>query len=313
MDTVKHHEVCHSPEEADAILFVENWHLTDYRYKKLLNHPLVWKFPEKTYMVNEVDKPWCALPGLYSSMPKKYFQKTRQIPFGFFSTPNDFVKKIYSSTQYEDPKLLFSFVGALSHRIRKRIMQLSPEICSVQDTSDFNVWHCSKDAKASVGHNFAKVMADSKYILCPRGIGTSSFRLFEAMEAGRSPVIVSDQWVEPDCVDWDFAIRVPENDIETIPERLASIADEAKDRGEAARRAWEQHFAPDRVFNTAIDGIDRLADSRKFASRKIYFQNIRKVMIEGEFRFLYAARPIRDRLKEKLAGWSPGQALNSET
>lgn len=310
-DSIKRHQICQDPEEADAILFVENWHLNDYRYKRLHNHPLVWKFPDKVFMVNEVDKPWCALPGLYSSMPKKYFQKNRQVAFGFFSTPNDFVRQIYKPDDTSDRKFLFSFVGAASHRIRKRIMQLSEGHPSVQDTSDFNVWHCNKDAKASVGQNFASVMANSQFVLCPRGIGTSSFRLFEAMQAGRAPVILADQWVAPPCVDWDFAVRIPESDIESIPTILNSLAGESRERGIAARAAWEAAFAPDRVFNTAIDGIESLTESRKLAVKKIYFQDIRKVFIEGQFRFLYAARPVRDRLRDKLLELSPGSAVNS--
>ncbi len=36
----------------------------------------------------------------------------------------------------------------------------------------------------------------------PRGIGASSVRIFEAMRAGRAPVIISDDWIVPPVGDW---------------------------------------------------------------------------------------------------------------
>lgn len=295
-DSVGGHSVVDNAEEADIILFVESAQFDDYLYKQLRQHPLVARYPRKVFMYNEVDKPWCALPGLYGCMPKRYFQPNRQIAFGFVHTPNDFVKSIYEQKHDIEREYLFSFVGALSHRCRKHIMGLSSRMPSVQDTSDFNVWHCSADVKASQGQNFADIMAASHFVLCPRGLGTSSFRLFEAMEAGRAPVIISNQWVAPDCVNWDFAVRIPEHDIDTIPGYLAAIADEAQERGEAARKEWERTFARDRFFDTSVNSVARLADSRQRKSSKVYLQNLRKVLVKGEMELTTNARRIRDRV-----------------
>lgn len=297
IDAIGSHSVCDNPEEADAILFVENAHFDDYLFKGLRSHPLLQQFPNKVYMFNEVDKPWCVLPGLYPSMPKRFFQENRQVSFGFFKTPNDFVKNIYQPGDTSERQWLFSFVGANSHRTRKHIMELARKDPSIQDTSDFNVWHCSADTKASQGRNYAAVMADSKFVLCPRGIGPTSFRLFEAMEAGRAPVIIADQWVEPNFVNWDFAVRIPERDIATIPQYLNSIAGEAHDRGVAARAAWEAAFAPDRIFNSAIDAIATLKDARRQKMTRIYCENVRMAIIKGEVGFLTTARKMRDRLE----------------
>jgi len=303
-DVAGRHRVCSTPEEADLILFVEDAHFDDYLYQQLRRHPLVKQYPSKVFMYNELDKPWCVLPGLYSSMPRRYFQKCRQVAFGFVRTPNDYVKNIYCNNSDRDRRWLFSFVGARSHRCRKHIIALNDLTPSVQDTSEFNVWDCTADTKASQGINYASVMSDSDYVLCPRGIGTSSFRLFEAMEAGRAPVIISNQWVEPACVDWDFAVRIPEHDITSIPEYLRSIADEAYDRGLAARAAWEESFAPERRFDAMIESLGSLVESRKSASTAVYFQNVRKVLINGEVKFLNSARRVRDRLSDMASDFS---------
>ena len=44
---------------------------------------------------------------------------------------------------------------------------------------------------------FRSVMGRSRFVLCPRGKGTSSIRLYEALAYGCVPVIISDDWVAP--------------------------------------------------------------------------------------------------------------------
>ena len=66
-------------------------------------------------------------------------------------------------------------------------------------------------------------------ILCPRGEGTSSIRLFESLRMGRPPVIISDQWVPPEGPAWDtFSVRIPERRIHTIPDRLTELEHQAE-------------------------------------------------------------------------------------
>lgn len=297
-DSVQSHQLCESAAESDIILFVENAQFDDYLYKRLREHHLVARYPKKVFIYNEVDKPWAVLPGLYPSMPARFFQKNRQVAFAYFETPNDYVKDIYKNSAHVEREWLFSFVGAMSHRCRKAVMSLSEILPSIQDTSEFNVWHCSADTKAIRGKHYADIMAASEYVLCPRGLGTSSFRLFEAMEAGRAPVIISNQWVEPEIVDWDFAVRIPESKIKSIPSYLASIKDEARERGLAARVAWESVFAPDRIFNSAADSVARLSLQRDQITPKFYFSNIRKILVNGELKFVSAARQVRDRMDD---------------
>ena len=64
---------------------------------------------------------------------------------------------------------------------------------------------------------------DSAFVLCPRGGGTSTFRLFETMMLGRVPVILSDQWVPRVGPDWEsFSLRVMERDVSKVPRLLES-------------------------------------------------------------------------------------------
>jgi len=45
----------------------------------------------------------------------------------------------------------------------------------------------------SYKQNYARLIANSKFVLCPQGVGPSSLRLFETLLMGRAPVIISDE------------------------------------------------------------------------------------------------------------------------
>ncbi len=252
-DVEGRHQLCGSPSEADAILFVENTHYDDYAFCDVITHPLVSRYPEKVFMYNEADKPWCVLPGLYCSMSSRFIQFNRQVGFPYIKTPNPYISDVRNWDT--EKKWLFSFVGSASHNCRKQVIALADNSKGIKDTSDFNVWDSSDPERQMQGMNFAQTMAESRFMLCPRGIGTSSYRLFETMEAERAPVVISDHWVPPPHVDWDFVVRVKQRDIKKIPELLRSIADEADERGKAARLAWSQAYGPDVLFDTAAESV----------------------------------------------------------
>ncbi len=294
LDGEGQHELCSSPAEADAILFVENTHYKDYAFREVSTHPLVSRFPSKVFMYNEADKPWCVLPGLYCSMSSRFFQYNRQVAFPYIKTPNQFISDVH--TWESEKKWLFSFIGSASHRCRKQVVALADKSKGVKDTSDFNVWDSSDSEREMQGMDFATIMAESKFMLCPRGIGTSSYRLFETMEAQRAPVVISDQWVPPPHIDWDFLVKVKQRDIKKIPEILRSISGEADDRGKAARQAWSQAYGPDKLFNTAAESIAYLLYERKYMNNSDRWLGLRKLLISSELRALAAVRELKAQL-----------------
>lgn len=298
IDKLGNHTLCDSADAADMILFVENTHFEDYLYKKVRHHPLVEQFPEKTFMYNEADKPWSALPGLYCSMPRRFFQHSKQVAFPYLDTPNEFIKDVHSRDV--EKRWLFSFVGSASHRCRKDVIALTDASKGVQDTSEFNVWDCTKDTKAAQGQNFAQTMAESQFMLCPRGIGTSSYRLFETLEAGRAPVIIANQWVPTPHINWDFAVRVDERDIKSIPSLLRSISDESEDRGKAARAAWESAYAPDVMFDTVGESLGFLLEERRYMEANQPWRKFRKVAISADLALTNFARGMRRHWEQVL-------------
>ena len=86
------------------------------------------------------------------------------------------------------------------------------------------------------------------------GIGTSSWRLFEAMKASRVPVIISDQWVPPEGSQWpECSIRVPESKVRMIPETLERREADASKLAIAARKAWDDWFSSEVVFHRIVE------------------------------------------------------------
>ncbi len=255
-DSAHTHILCNDPEQADAIVFIENTQFDDVMFRRLRDHEFVKQFAEKVFMYNEMDRPWDVLPGLYTCMTQKQMNKGSQRAFAYLSTPNKHIPSIYDTNA--ERKWLYSFMGAMSHASRQQVMRLPTEGAFLKDTSDFNVWNTSSEELDQRAKDYANVLGSSKFVLCPRGIGTSSIRLYETLEAGRAPIIIADQWVPPEETDWSFAIQIRENRIKAIPAILKSHADEAIERGDAARAAWLSNYAPDKLFNTLGNSIESL-------------------------------------------------------
>ncbi|MBX2878411.1 MAG: glycosyltransferase family 47 protein [Granulosicoccus sp.] len=256
LDQSKTHSLCTDASRADAIVFIENTQFDDILFGRLTNHVWVQEFPDKCFMYNEMDRPWDVLPGLYTCMTRQHRLANRHRAFAYLSTPNASVKTIHEDN-YEH-RWLFSFMGAMSHHCRRKIMRLSHDRAFMKDTSEFNVWNADEAEMQRRASEYARVLGESLFVMCPRGIGTSSIRLYETLEAGRVPVIVSDDWVPPPEADWSFAVQVQEKRVPSIPKLLESLEQEAIERGALARQTWLQHYAPEALFNTFGDAIESL-------------------------------------------------------
>jgi len=290
MDSTGRHQLCANPAEADAILFVVYTQFDDLLFRQLLHHPLVVQHPEKTYMYNEMDRPWDVLPGLYCCLTKRHHDPSRHRPFAYLYSPNPYVSNIH--TPDRETRYLFSFMGSMSHACRRPIMKLRHPDALLKDTSDFNVWNSEPDELETRGREYASTLAASQFVLCPRGIGTSSIRLYETLEAGRVPVIISDQWAPPPETDWQFAIQVEERRIGSIPGLLSALEGEAAERGEMARQAWLEHYAPDTLFNTVGDSLASLIDSAHGRRHRRPGSQLNKWLASGELLTRSAAQRL---------------------
>ena len=252
------HHLTDDPAAADLILFIENSRYHEDRFfKQLKNHPLVRQYPDKTFMYNPHDVPWLVLPGLYACMRAPLFDPACAAACSYLEKINEYIYCDFD----KEPTLLYSFYGNLRMPVRRELRHLHHPRGVVKKWT-FGLYRDDKPREPQL--EYADLLADSKFVLCPRGLGTSSARLFETMQAGRVPVIISDQWVRPQGPAWDeLAVFVPESQVDQIPRLLEEAEARWPAMARRARAAWEEFFAPDAVFHYFVEQLLPLRNAKK--------------------------------------------------
>ena len=204
------------------------------------------RYRKKIVAYSGLDLKYPRIPGIYASATP-FWSSVGWVKGGHYVAS-------YIHSHAFDPArrardLLFSFVGsARTSPVRKKILQLNdPRACMIDsDEGDAKRywWQTSVERAEQCRANFKDVMERTKFAICPRGVDAASIRLFEAMQAGCVPVIVSDRLVLPEGPDWpSFSIRVRECDIARIPVIVAEHESQFEEMSRRAREAWEKWFA----------------------------------------------------------------------
>lgn len=106
---------------------------------------------------------------------------------------------------------------------------------------------------------FKTFTAKSKFTLCPRGYGKTSFRLYEAMQLGSVPVYISDEHYLPwiDELDWnEFCVLIKPNQIEQLKEILMSYSDEKINKMvKTAQELYHEYFSLDGVCSQIVSRL----------------------------------------------------------
>lgn len=259
-----------SPESADLVIFAES-HQDDASCGRFLaavrRHEAFRRRPERCVVHCGADHPWPGLPGFYASIERRWHVPWWTRSASYLVEPNPFLETLPSEGPWPTRRLA-SFVGACGGRAtRQRMLRLEDPRIQVEDTQAEFVGAIRRGDDAKVlafkRHHVAS-MLESRFVLCPRGFGTSSIRLFEAMQVGRVPVILSDDWVEPQGPAWDrFSVRVPEARVADLAAILEPLEDRAEAMGRRAREAWEAWFAPSVLLERlAREGLELVQQAR---------------------------------------------------
>lgn len=160
----------------------------------------------------------------------------------------------FSSLKYD-----VSFVGAkASHKCRIESFDSVANMLKLEWFLDDSRAHWGSIEHTELGKQrkqlFIQSMRDSAMVLAARGGGLSCYRFFEAMSAGRVPVLLADDVELPhaDLIDWETCIyQIPECRAKVtgkiLLEFLQKISNEdLAAMGKAARLAWWQYLAPAR-------------------------------------------------------------------
>jgi len=146
-----------------------------------------------------------------------------------------------------------SFIGSDTHRIRRKLHEKYNSKYVFQQNS----WNPTiSDEKLN---NFIDITTRSKFALCPRGYGASSFRLYETMQLGSIPVYVSDEHYLPwsDEIDWNsICILIKEHEIDNLDNILKNIDDITYENMLSnIKQIYNKYFTLEGVCNNIIKRI----------------------------------------------------------
>jgi hypothetical protein len=293
-----------TPETADLILVVDIFEADLYAG---LRHNRVWQqWPEKSFVYYEGDSPPNFLHGLHSSARKTLSAAGRfqacAYPVHQLCYPNPGPAAEELAAMPKD--LLCSFTGRASHRVRRQLLRQNFDRgdVRVEDTSEYYHFRADPENRADAHRRYWQLAARSKYALCPRGAGTSSMRIFEMMEAGIAPVIIADDWLPPLGPSWEeFALIVPETEINLIYDKVKCHESEYVDRGRLARLAWEQHFSPEKYWSFILASIRSIQQNQKY-SESIYTRSLPLLVLQEwtRQRRIRASIQVKSGLKKLL-------------
>jgi len=93
--------------------------------------------------------------------------------------------------------------------------------------------------------DFLQYWVKSNFVLCPRGYGKTSFRMYEALSLGCIPVyIYDDPWLPmADVIDWEkIAVLCHENEMKKLYQRLMTISPKWQDRARELIKQYSSYF-----------------------------------------------------------------------
>lgn len=293
-DPFKDHSLTDDPQAADLILFVEHHPGHDPYFFSVSRNEIFRKFQDKCFLYHDCDWAIPIIPGIYPSVEKRFFTPGIMQAGHYIARlcENEAIMPAGNS----EKEFLFSFVGAKkTHTCRSRVLNLTHDRCYLKDTSGSNSWNLSPEDKKKFEEEYVNVCAKSQFILCPRGIGPNTYRLFEAMEMGIAPVIISDEWVPIEGPSWErFSLKIAERDIENIPNILEENQDRSILMGILAREEWEKWFSKEVSFHHLVEAC------RRIRQEKLRAKGISRLRIYREFLMPFHFRNLLRYSKKQL-------------
>ena len=276
------------PEKADVIIFAENHPADDPYFRRVLHHEIYKTHKHKCVLYHDADRSITPLPTLSPSIEAWQFDPKHKRTAHYVARlcENDIINSGVPEFTKER-RYLYNFIGGRTHKVRDALFEMEHSAdVYLKDTTGFHAWQMTDDQKTAYELEYFRVMQDSLFVLSPRGIGPCTYRLFETLQLGRVPVIISDSWLKIPDIDWDkFSITIPESKIASIPSILIEMKGEAVEMGRIARQHWEDHFSPEvslRHLSAAAKELiahkysllDSLQDHSQFILNRWHLRNL---------------------------------------
>jgi hypothetical protein len=261
--------VVSDPADADAVIETTNpVSLLDPWPFRIGRTAFFRSRPESTFVWDASDFPGNRLPGLYSSASRWLHTPGRHRPFCYPLSWNEHIRQAPAS----EAAVAFGFIGAVTAPVRARLFslfagRLPAEEALIQTSAP--MWDRMLSPKSrGEKEGYADAIARCRFFLCPKGNGVGSVRLFEVMQAGRVPVVISDRLLLPSGIDWKAcSLRVRERDIGRLPEIIRQHEPEWERMAANARAAWEENFSEENLLRSVARELKAILAARSIPER----------------------------------------------
>jgi hypothetical protein len=208
--------------------------------------------------LNYEDSPPGFLPGLYSSLNAFKFDSSIHISWPHLILPNEKINNVLFNEEAHT-SLLFTFSGACSSNIRRKIFDLYSNSSSGYKIQEIKKWYNhNQDEKQS----YIDDIRMSKFVLCPKGLASYSHRIHETLALGKVPVIIADEWVPFNVPEKNYFITIPEKDIPNIVQILEEKEPEYERLRKNVITVYNKYFSPDICYSIALNQLGDLYTNR---------------------------------------------------
>jgi hypothetical protein len=246
-----------NPENADIILLCDL--RFDNYYQIISKNEILKKHINKCFLLSNFDRPITHIRGVYTSAEKSFFNfgRIRSCSYTASYDPyrNSFISN-HDPNFKKNKTFFFSFLGRNCDISRDKIfgMDFARKDLYLEETSKTYDLYQRNHRDLILQKKFYETLLSSKFSLCPRGWGANSYRLFESMMLGVSPIIISDEWVLPKGPRWeDFSILIKVKDIANLEQVVSRYEHKYLQMGQAARQAYLQFFDEKVYFNYVLE------------------------------------------------------------
>jgi len=268
LDSFQKHQLTDDPDAADMILFAESHFNWDPYMLKVLLHPVYRRHRQKCFVYHDSDFALPIMRGIYPSIRRRDYQPDRCRAGAYIARINR-----NAAIRYEPGttggKWLYTFFGERNSPVRAGLFRREHPKGLVRDTTGRSLWGVEPGPQLETFTGaYAQAILDSRFVLCPAGIGPSSYRLYETMEMGRVPVILSDDWVPPPGPRWsDFSLHLPESSLPELESLLIGFISQQPRMAQLAREEWQRWFDKPVCFHHLVEACLEVKNTPASPSR----------------------------------------------